>query len=126
VLGGFAERYQLSKNHATRLGCAFGGGIARSGRMCGAVTGALMVIGLAHGATAAEDQASREKTYAVTKELLRSFQERHGSMVCRELLGVDIGTPEGRESAMRKGLFRTRCPAFVRDAAEIAVMILSA
>jgi C_GCAxxG_C_C family probable redox protein len=92
--------------------------------MCGAVSGALMVIGLAHGATAAEDQASREKTYAVTRELCSRFQEHHGSIVCRELLGVDIGTPEGREIAVRTGLFRTRCPAFVRDAAEIAVQIL--
>jgi C_GCAxxG_C_C family probable redox protein len=124
VLGSFAERYQLSKDHATRLGCAFGGGIARSGWMCGAVGGALLVIGLAHGATAAEDRASREKTYAATRELFARFQGRNGSILCRELLGVDIGTPEGRESAMRNGLFRTRCPAFVRDAADIAAQIL--
>jgi C_GCAxxG_C_C family probable redox protein len=92
--------------------------------MCGAVSGALMVIGLAHGASAAEDQARREKTYAVTRELCSRFQERHGSIVCRELLGVDIGTPEGRDTAIRQKLFRTRCPAFVRAAAEIVIQVL--
>ncbi len=124
VLAAFAGRYQLSSEHAVRLGCAFGGGMARTGQMCGAVSGALMVVGLAHGATSAEDQAAREKTYAVTKELWSRFQERHGSLACRELLGVDIGTPEGRESAIQSGLFKTRCPAFVRDAADIAAQLV--
>jgi C_GCAxxG_C_C family probable redox protein len=124
VLGSFAEQYQLSKEHATRLGCAFGGGVARTGQMCGAVGGALMVIGLAHGGTAAGDRGSREKTYAVTREFCGRFQERHGSIVCRELLGLDISTPEGLEVAVQKGLFRTRCPVFVRDAAEFARMVL--
>ncbi len=124
VLGGFAERYGLAKEHATRLGCAFGGGMGRTGRTCGAVNGALMVIGLAHGATAADDQAGRERTYAATKEFFGRFRERHGSLVCCELLGVDIGTPEGRETAMREGLFRTRCPTFVRGAAEIVARLV--
>jgi C_GCAxxG_C_C family probable redox protein len=124
VLGGFAERYQLSRDQAARLGCAFGGGIARTGQLCGAVSGALMAIGLAHGTTAAEDQAGKEKTYAVTKDFVGRFKERHGTLVCRELLGVDIGAPEGREIAMRQGLFKTRCPAFVRSAAEIAALLL--
>jgi hypothetical protein len=44
--------------------------------------------------------------------------------VCRELLGIDIGTPAGREVAMRSGLFRTRCPVFVRDAAEMVEQLL--
>jgi C_GCAxxG_C_C family probable redox protein len=124
VLGGFAERYQLSTEHAMRLSSAFGGGIARTGQMCGAVSGALMAIGLAHGATTSDDHTSKEKTYAVTKELWSRFRERHGSIVCRELLGVDIGTPEGRQAAIRNGLFKTRCPVFVRFAAEIAVQLL--
>ncbi len=86
--------------------------------MCGAVSGALMVIGLAVGAATAGDQTSREHSYAVTKEFLHRFEDRHGAVVCRELLGVNIGTPDGREAAMRDGLFRTRCPEFVRDAAD--------
>jgi C_GCAxxG_C_C family probable redox protein len=98
--------------------------MARTGQMCGAVNGALLAIGLAHGSTAADDAAGKEKTYGVTREFWRRFKERHGSLVCRELLGVDIGTPEGRDWAMRTGLFKTRCPVFVRDAAEMVDQLL--
>lgn len=98
--------------------------MARTGQMCGAVNGALMVIGLAHGATAADDAASKEKTYAVTRVFWSRFMERHGSLECRELLGVDIGSPDGREAALRLGLFKSRCPSFVRDAAEMVEQVL--
>jgi C_GCAxxG_C_C family probable redox protein len=124
VLGGFAERFQLPRDQAARIGCAFGGGVARTGQTCGAVTGALMVIGLAHGSAAADDHASRERTYAVTRELSRRFEQRHGSTVCRDLLGVDIGTPDGRAAAVQQGLFVSRCPVFVREAAEIAAQLI--
>ena len=98
--------------------------MARTGQMCGAVNGALMVIGLAHGATAADDSAGKEKTYAVSREFWSRFRERHGSLICRELLGVDIGTPEGRDWAMRTSLFKIKCPVFVRDAAEMVDQLL--
>ncbi len=92
--------------------------------MCGAVTGGLMVIGLAHGGTAAGDQAAREKTYAATQEFWSRFRERHGSLVCRDLLEVDIGTPQGLAAAVQSGLFRSLCPEFVRSAAEIAAQLV--
>lgn len=107
----------MTREEAARIGCAFGGGIARTAQLCGAVSGALIVIGLAHGNTSAADPASRDRTYEVTKEFLRSFSECHGSTTCRDLLGVDIATPDGRKTAMETGLFKTRCPVFVRDAA---------
>ena len=59
MLGGFAERYRLSREHAVQLVCAFGGDIARTGELCGAVSGALMVIGIAHGPTAARGSGSQ-------------------------------------------------------------------
>lgn len=92
--------------------------------MCGAVSGALMVIGLAHGSTRADEPARRDHTYSVTKELLNAFTARHGSITCQELLGVNIGTPDGRKTALDHGLFKTRCPLFVRDAAEIAATLV--
>ena len=107
-----------------RLGCAFGGGKARTGQTCGAVNGAVMVVGLAHGAATASDGAAKEKSYMAARELFRRFRERHGSLSCPELLGVDIGTPDGREAALRAGLFTTRCPELVRSAAEIVALLV--
>lgn len=119
VLAAFAPRHGLGRDLALKLGCAFGGGIARGGGTCGAVSGALMAIGLAHGRTRVEDEAAREKTYEATRAFLGRFRSEHGSDQCRQLLGVDIATAEGREAAAKEGVFRTRCPMIVRSAARI-------
>jgi len=94
------------------------------GETCGAVTGALMVIGLKYGMTQAKDEAAREQTYKLAQELAARFKERHRSIICRELLGYDLSSPEGRKAAYDKGLFSTLCPQLVRDAAEIVEEIL--
>jgi len=117
---------QLGLNHelALKVSGAFGGGMARIGETCGAVTGAFMVIGLKYGKTKVEDEQTKEKTYSLVREFVDRFKFRNGSIVCRELLGCDISTPEGRDLAKEKNLFATLCPKFVQDAAEIIEQIL--
>ena len=114
----------LERELALRVAGAFGGGMARMGEACGAVTGALMVIGLKYGMTQAKDEGARDKTYKLAQEFMARFKERHGSMVCRELLGYDLSKPEGRKAAHDKGLFSTLCPELVRDAVEILEQML--
>jgi hypothetical protein len=53
------------------------------------------------------------------KEFIRRFLEKNCFIDCRELLGCDLGTPEGRAFAKDQGFFDTLCPNFVKDAAEI-------
>ncbi len=117
---------QLGLNHelALKVSGAFGGGMARMGETCGAVTGAFMVIGLKHGKTKIEDKQAKEKTYGLVKEFVDRFKSRNGSIVCRELLGCDISSPEGSNLAKEKNLFATLCPKFVQDTAEIIEQIL--
>lgn len=98
--------------------------MARTGETCGAVTGAMMVIGLRHAKVRPDDDASRELAYALAHEFMDAFRERNGSLLCRELLGVDVSTPEGMKEIREKDLFATVCPKFVRDAAEIVEEIL--
>jgi C_GCAxxG_C_C family probable redox protein len=98
--------------------------MARMGETCGAVTGVLMAIGLKYGMTQAKDEGAREKTYKLAQEFMTRFKARHNSMVCRELLGYDLSTPEGRKAAHDKGLFATLCPQLVRDAVEIVELLL--
>ena len=124
VLAAFSPRYGLDERTALKVSCAYGGGVARCGEACGAVSGALMVIGLAHGKADDGDDAAKERTYALTRDFRERFRARQGSLVCRELLGVDIGTPEGAKAAAERGLFRERCPPLVRGAAEILVELL--
>src|SRR5512139_2680155 len=93
--------------------------MARTGGTCGAVTGALMVIGLKHAKTRKGDDDARERAYALAQEFMEAFSARNGSLLCREILGVDVGTPEGIAAVRQRDLFRTVCPKFVRDAGEI-------
>ncbi|MEW5902332.1 MAG: C-GCAxxG-C-C family protein, partial [Acidobacteriota bacterium] len=102
VLVAFDESLGLSRDQALKISQAFGGGMARLGLTCGAVTGALMAIGLKYGRTRAEDEAAKEKTYALVHDLIRRFELRHGSIVCRELIGVELSTPQGHSLAQER------------------------
>ena len=108
----------------SRLACAFGGGMGRMAKTCGAVTGAFMVIGLKYGQTQSNDKAAKEKTYALVREFADLFAKEHGSIECRELLACDINTPEGLKTANEKDLFKTICPKCVESAVKILEKIL--
>ncbi len=101
------------------MGAAFGGGMARRGELCGAVAGALMVIGLAYGRTEADDDVAKELTYDLSNEFIAEFAVRHDSIVCRDLLGVDISTPEGLAEAKARNVDSEICANLVRDTVEI-------
>ena len=124
VLATFAPQLGLDRDLAFKVSGPFGAGMGRMGETCGALTGAGMVIGLLHGRTKAEDQETKEKAYALVAELTEQFRQRNGSFKCRELLGCDLGTPEGRQFAQDHGLSATRCVEFVRDAAELVERML--
>ena len=91
---------------------------------CGAVTGAYMVIGLKYGRSDIFDLSAKEKTYKLVREFSEKFKSRNGSIVCRELLGVDISTVEGMKAAKQKNIHGTCCQKYVKDAAEIIEEIL--
>ena len=103
---------------------AFGAGMARTGGTCGAVTGALMVIGLKHAKMRPDDDDTRELSYALAQEFQDAFRERNKSLLCSELLGVDVSTPEGMAVVREKNLFGTICPKFLQDAVELLEKLL--
>ncbi len=124
VAAAFAADYGLDKEAALRLSQPFGGGIARRADWCGALTGAFLVIGLKHGRVRPEDTAARDKTYALVRELVARFTARHGEVKCRDLLGCDLGTPEGQKRIEAMKLHQTKCEDFVRDAAALLEELL--
>jgi C_GCAxxG_C_C family probable redox protein len=111
VLGAFCEKYGMEKEEALRISCGLNSG-ARCADLCGAVSGAIMVIGLKYG-------LSKSTCNSKTEEFIKIFRERNGGMICRDLLGCDIFTPEGRAKAVDEGLFGTVCLDLVVSAAEI-------
>jgi C_GCAxxG_C_C family probable redox protein len=124
LLSTYCEDFGMGREDALKVSCAFGAGMGRIAETCGAVTGAFMVLGLKYGKFKADDEASKEKTYALVGEFARQFKARNGTIVCKELLGADMSTPEGMKYAKEHKLASKLCPKFVRDASEIVEEML--
>jgi C_GCAxxG_C_C family probable redox protein len=124
ILGSFCEDFGLDRKIALKLTDPFGAGMRGQSETCGTVTGALMVIGLKYGRTRADDLLAKEAAAELAQEFVKRFKERHGTIVCKALLGYDISIPEQHDIAEELGYFKTKCPNFVRDAAEILEQIL--
>jgi len=110
VLMAFCEKYGMEKDTALKISCGLNSG-CRSADICGAASGAILVVGLKYG-------DSKEICNAKTEEFLRSFKEKTGGILCRDLLGCDIFTEDGRNKAVKEGLFGTICVNAVADAAK--------
>jgi C_GCAxxG_C_C family probable redox protein len=119
VLAAKSDLTGLSVTDSLKIATGFGAGMAKMQQTCGAVTGAYMVIGALHGRVNPDDEASRDKTYSLIEDFNKRFIELHGSLNCRELLGVDLQNKEGLEEAEREGYFQSRCAKFVEDAENI-------
>ncbi|MBQ2798219.1 MAG: C_GCAxxG_C_C family protein [Ruminiclostridium sp.] len=124
VLTVFADDFGIEEELALKLGTQFGGG-ARNGEMCGAVSGALLVLGLKYGHYEQGNTEQKSKAYSIASEYTRRFKEKNGSIVCRELLGYDLTKPEDSERIKEKNLFGTVCPAMIKSAVEVLEGILA-
>ncbi len=124
ILSTYSGELGLERTTALKAASVFGAGMGRLGEVCGAVTGAMIVIGLKHGQTEAKDKETKEKAYALVRDFAGRFRAQEGTLLCRELLGCDLATPEGMATARQKGYFTERCPRFVREAAEILEDVL--
>ncbi len=120
----YCEELGLDKETALEISGAFGGGMGHTGETCGAVTGAVMLIGLKYGKSKADDNDAKVKTYALVQEFSKFFKADFGSLKCKELLNYDISISEELQRAGEEGLFKTICPKFVKRAVEIVEDIL--
>jgi C_GCAxxG_C_C family probable redox protein len=111
ILETYSPQFGISVETARKLATGFAGGMG-IGSECGAVTAALMVIGLKHG-------PKENNTFPHINEFLKEFKARHKEIGCSQLLGVDMGTPEGVKRASKAGYFTSHCPGYVKTAAEI-------
>ena len=119
VLAAYAQELGLTEEQALKIAYCFNAGMRR-GEVCGACSGALMVIGALFGQSDKDDLDSRAHANALTDRFLERFRELNGSYICNEILGCDISTPEGAAYAKSHGLFTTTC----RDMVALAVKIL--
>lgn len=118
VTGEFADKMKLDQDQARKIASCFGGGMM-CGETCGAVTGALMVIGMVYGHSREGDQEQKDLMTAKTAEFKKLFLENYPSCMCRDLLGHDISKPGELDRVLEKGLLTEFCPRVVEDVIRI-------
>ena len=94
VLLAFCEDFGLEKETALKISEPFGGGMGRMREVCGTVTGMFMVLGLAMGNSDAKDGSTKKNVYKSVQELAEKFKQDNGSIICRELLGLQKANKE--------------------------------
>jgi C_GCAxxG_C_C family probable redox protein len=113
ILEAFVPKYGAPMEHIRKIATPFAAGMWL-GKTCGAVTGAMMALGLVYGRTAEKDSRADEIMPAKAKELYAMIQAEFGpDLDCSALLGTDMATPEGVKQAADMGLFKSKCPELV-------------
>lgn len=123
VLAAFAPECGLTEEQALKLGACFGSGM-RKGEVCGACTGALMVLGALYGQYDKADPESRIRANEVNEKMMEKFAKVNGSYICNDLLKCDISTSEGRQYALDNNLFTEFCPLMVANAVDVLEQII--
>ena len=123
VFASFSQELGLDEKQALKIGGCFGSGM-RKGEVCGACTGALMVIGLKYGQCEINDRESKLKSDELCVKFLEKFESINGSYICNELLNCDLKTKEGIDYAIRNNLFTEICPKMVESATMIVEEII--
>ena len=116
----FKDMLPIDEELLSKMASSFGGGMGRLREVCGSVSGMFMVAGFLYGYDGPETGQVKADHYARIQELARRFEEKHGSIVCREMLGLsvrhDVPTPEARTKEYYK---KRPCAEIIGDAAEI-------
>jgi len=124
VLLAFAEELGLDEKTALKLATPFGGGMGRLREVCGAFSGLLMVAGLKYAPADPKDQKAKAAHYALVQQLAEAFKKQNGSIICRELLGVNGAQAPVPQERTEQYYKKRPCADMVGSAAEILENLL--
>ena len=120
VVCAFGDVTGLDTDVAARMASSFGGGMGRLREVCGTVSGAALVLGIARGYSDPRDLKAKTAHYHRVQAFARRFREINGSIVCRELLrGVEVATGPDPEARTREYYQKRPCPTLAWQAARI-------
>jgi C_GCAxxG_C_C family probable redox protein len=122
VLLTMAEHWKCKSELIPKVATAFGGGMGRCGSVCGALTGGLMAIGIKYG-TNEPSAEKRSRAYELAETFYRQFEKQNGSVMCRELIGLDLSDAKQRKKAHEEYVFEKKCTVFVESAVKILVAL---
>ncbi len=115
----FAEDLGFDKETALKLSSSFGGGMGRMREVCGAVSAMFMIAGLKYGYTSPTDKTAKTEHYERIQELAKKFKDKHETIICRELLGVDADDNPIPSDRTPEYYASRPCERLIGDAAEI-------
>ncbi|MBR2765587.1 MAG: C_GCAxxG_C_C family protein [Blautia sp.] len=120
IVKAFADLLPADEQMLLKMASSFGGGMGRLREVCGSVSGMFMIAGLLYGYDGPETGQVKADHYARIQELAHRFEEKHGSIVCRELLNLGIRHDSPVPEARTKEYYKKRpCAEIIGDAAEI-------
>jgi C_GCAxxG_C_C family probable redox protein len=118
VLLTMLEHWHVKNESVPKIATGFGGGIGRCGSVCGALTGGVMAISI-KGGTNEPLMKERLKAYETVQKFYEQFEMQNGSVLCKELIGLDLSVLEQRDKAAKANVFEEKCTVFVKNAVEI-------
>jgi C_GCAxxG_C_C family probable redox protein len=121
VFAAFADVVGMSVEEAAQLASPFGAGFGKLRELCGAVSGMTMLAGKLKGYSDPEAREEKVELYKLIQKMCAEFEEKEGSIICRELLGLERGEDLGEPAVRTEEYYRSRpCVGACRTAAEIA------
>lgn len=126
VFVAFAGEFGMDEETALKVSAGLGGGVGRAREVCGAVSGAAMLVGFKYGATDADDAEAKARCYQVVQQIIAEFKENNPSIVCRELLELNEGAnTDPKPEARTQQYYQKRpCVQLVEDAARAVEKVL--
>ena len=118
VLAAYAGDLKISKNEALQIAVGFGGGMGRAQEVCGAISGAIAVLGLASGFKEEDGREKINQVYAQVHSLIKDFTAKEGTILCRDLLKCDLLSEEGQKY-FKENKLKEKCFAYVRLCCEL-------
>lgn len=125
VFATYADLFGMDRETALKLASPMGGGMGRMREVCGAVSAMALLAGLKEGNTDPSNEAAKEHIYLLTRQMAGKFKEEHGTMICRELLGLECMEESAKPSERTDRYYRERpCTRLVATAARIVEEML--
>lgn len=121
----YCEDFGIDKKLGLKVACPLGGGMGHTGGVCGAVTGALLVLGLKFGQDDMEDKYAKAMNYLIVQDYVSRFKKRNGSINCKELVNYDLSDVNQLTAARQTDVFKTKCPNYVADAVNLLEEVMA-
>jgi C_GCAxxG_C_C family probable redox protein len=119
VLLALSEYMEVESELIPRIATGFAAGVARTGNVCGALSGAIMGLGLRHGRDTPTTEP-RRRPYWYGRRIAEAFEEAYGSVTCPGVLGLDIDDPDDYRRYTEEDMWATKCRKIIKTATGLA------